>query len=195
MPRNARVLVDEGIYHVFNRGNNKRDLFLDESDFQYFYNKLLRVKTELGASIYHYCLMRNHFHILLRVQLGADLAKLFHRVQLSYARYFKNKYGFIGHIFQERFRSPFIPEESYYLQCGRYIERNPSKAQLVDDPADYQWCSAAFYLNGRPDPLITPNLYYQDLGSTPRERQKTYQKFLGTEEPYSSMIEQALIKS
>ena len=110
MPRRVRELEDGGIYHVFNRGNDRRSLFQDSEDFQFFLGKLLLEKTILNTQIYHYCLMTNHFHLLLEVKKGEDLSKLMHHVQLAYARYFKKKYRFQGHVFQERFRSPRIPK-------------------------------------------------------------------------------------
>jgi len=194
MPRKVRELLDGGIYHIFNRGNDRRKLFQDPEDFRYFLNQLNHAKEELKAVLYHYCLMTNHFHLLLQVVEGGSLPRLMHRAQLAYARYFKKKYKFMGHVFQERFRSPRIPEESYYLQCGRYIERNPVKAGLVKDATEYIWSSAAYYAHGRPDPLVTPNLYYNGMGVSSTERQDNYQKFLSIDEPYSAIVDQALTR-
>ena len=194
MPRKVRELLDGGIYHVFNRGNDRRRLFQDPEDFLYFLNQLNLAKETLDASLYHYCLMTNHFHLLLKVQEGRNLPRLMHRTQLAYARYFKKKYKFTGHVFQERFRSPRIPEESYYLQCGRYIERNPLKAGLVKEAAVYPWSSAAYYALGKSNPLLTPNLYYDGMGATPSERQESYQKFLSIDEPYGAIVDQALTR-
>ncbi len=123
MPRKPRELVDGGIYHVFNRGNDRRQLFGEPEDYQRFLGDLQRGLTERAAALYHYCLMPNHFHLLLQVQQAPDLPTLMHRLQLGYARYFKKTRAFTGHVFQERFRSPRIAAESYYLQCGRYIVR------------------------------------------------------------------------
>jgi len=194
VPRKIRELVDGGIYHVFNRGNDRRDLFQNQEDFNYFLNQLLMVKTELVVDLYHYCLMTNHFHLLIQIHKAEALSKLMHRLQLSYARYFKKKYSFVGHVFQERFRSPRIPEESYYLQCGRYIERNPVKAGLVKDSSQYEWSSASYYASGKQNLLITPNLYYQEMGLTPEQKQSNYQKFLSVDEPYSKLVDEMLVK-
>jgi len=152
------------------------------------------VKTELNADLYHYCLMTNHFHLLIQITKAETLSKLMHRIQLSYARYFKRKYSFVGHVFQERFRSPRIPEESYYLQCGRYIERNPVKAGLVKDSSQYEWSSASYYASGKLNLLITPNLYYQEMGLTPEQRQLNYRRFLSVDEPYSQLVDEMLIR-
>ncbi len=194
MPRRPRVLVDGGIYHVFNRGNNRHDLFCDQEDAGIFLSYLYEIKQELGASIYHYCLMTNHFHFLMKVERGEDLSKVMHRAQLGYARYFKRKYKFVGHVFQERFRSPLIDREAYYLQCGRYIERNPVKADMVKNAWDYEWTSATYYALGEKDGMITPNPYYEGMGKDAASRQESYRSFLAIEDAYSKLIDEALIK-
>jgi len=192
VPRKKRQLIDSGIYHVYNRGNDRQSLFRQDEDYQFFLDRLQKEKETLRAKIYHYCLMSNHFHLLLEVTSGGDLPVLMHRLQLSYARYFKTKHKFIGHLFQSRFKSPSIPSESYYLQCGRYIERNPVKANLVKEAFQYPWSSACFYTHGKESALITPNLYYDQLGSTQKERQGRYMDFLSFDEPYASAINREL---
>ncbi|MBI2167363.1 MAG: transposase [Candidatus Omnitrophica bacterium] len=194
MPRKPRELVNEGIYHLFNRGNDRRNLFQEAPDFHHFLSLLLQAAKKYPSEIFHYCLMTNHFHLLVRIARGEDLPPFMHLVQLGYARYFKKKYGFVGHVFQERFRSPRIPEESYYLQCGRYIERNPVSARLVKDPWDYPYSSAPFYASGETDPLVTPNLYYEGMATDSEERRRRYREFLSAEEPYAGMIDKALVK-
>jgi putative transposase len=194
MPRKIRQLYDGGIYHVFNRGNDRRKLFGRALDFMDFLKRVEILKDEMDVEVIYYCLMNNHFHLLLRVGHGNDLIRFMHRLQLGYARYFKKQHNFVGHVFQERFRSPLISAESYYLQCGRYIERNPIEVGVVNEPWDYQWSSAGFYALGRADVLITPNLYYKDLGFDEEARRKCYREFLKTEEPYSKMVDAALLK-
>ena len=112
-----------------------------------------------------------------------------HRTQLAYARYFKKTRAFVGHIFQERFRGLRIAEESYYLQCGRYIERNPVKAGLAQEAADDPYSSAKFYVRGEKDPSLTPNPYYPPMGPSEQERRQRYRDFLALDEPYASTNE------
>ncbi len=194
MPRKPRELTDGGIYHVFNRGNDRRQLFSEPEDYLCFLNHLREGISRYSAELFHYCLMPNHFHLLLKIQKGGDLPALMHRVQLAYARYFKKTRAFVGHIFQERFRGPRIGEESYYLQCGRYIERNPVKASLVQEAADYTYSSAKFYARGEKDSLITSNPYYLQMGTSEQERQQRYRDFLALDEPYAVMLDAALTK-
>ena len=193
MPRKKRQLVDAGIYHIYNRGNDRQKLFREDDDFVFFLSRLQIENQPFRAKVYHYCLMSNHFHLLLEVMAGEHLPILMHRLQLSYARYFKSKYKFIGHLFQSRFKSPHIEKESYYLQCGRYIERNPVKAGLVQEAHRYPWSSASFYTLGRPNPLLIPNVYYEQLGLTSADRQERYRDFLKLDEPYASAINRELV--
>jgi putative transposase len=194
MPRKPRELLDGGIYHVFNRGNDRRQLFGEEADYRCFLNYLSTACQLYRAEIYHYCLMPNRYHLLLRISKGSDLAVLMHRLQLAYARYFKKTRGYVGHVFQERYRSPRIVEESYYLQCGRYIERNPVRAELVKEAWEHPYSSARFYVLGDRDSLVTTNLYYNELGQTEAERRQRYNEFLRLEEPYTAVLDEALKK-
>lgn len=193
MPRKPRELEDEALYHVFNRGNDRRNLFQESADFQAFLQELFKAKTKFQASLYHYCLMTNHYHLLLQIPKGGDLPRLMHQAQLSYARYFKKKYGFIGHLFQERYRSPRIPEESYYLQCGRYIERNPVKAFLAKHPGDYPHTSFHYYAGGRSDDLLEPSPAFLALSDDEEERRKMYAHYVTETRIQEEMAERGLL--
>lgn len=193
MPRKPREFIDGGIYHIFNRGNNRNRLFLTENDFACFLRLLALAKEKYKVNIFHYCLMTNHFHMLLRSETKEGLPALMHWLQLGYARYFKKIYRTTGHIFEERFRSPRIAEESYYLQCGRYIERNPVKAKMVSQAWEYPYSSAPFYTQGRKDDLITFDPYYLEMGVNEKERAEYYKKFLLIEDPYTPMIDEQLL--
>lgn len=192
MPRKPRELENSGIYHVYARGNNRQKIFRDEKDFETYQDIVLKVKERYTFEIYHYCLMTNHYHFLIRVHLGKDLPRIMHLVQLKYTKYYKKRYGYYGHLFQGRFRSPRIEEESYYLQCGRYIERNPLKAKLVREAWGYEYSSAAYYVLGRTNRLITENIYYEGMGKTGEERQVAYQKFVSLDDPYTKIVEDYL---
>ncbi len=194
MPRKPREFVAGGIYHVFNRGNNRRVLFDTKLDFECFMAILRAGMDREGIKIYHYCLMTNHYHFLIQIENAESLARFMHWTQLGYARYFKKKYQTTGHVFEERYRSPRIAEESYYLQCGRYIERNPVKAKMVARAEDYPYSSARYYVKGQGDFLVSENLYYQGMGATVTERRRNYEKFLAIEEPYAELITDQLLK-
>ena len=194
MPRKPREFVDGGIYHVFNRGNNRRRLFKSEEDFHCFLKILKKAQTQYPVKLFHYCLMNNHYHLLVQNVKKTALPKFMHWLQLAYVRFFKKKYQTTGHLFEERFRGPRIAEESYYLQCGRYIERNPVEAGLVSRAEEYPYSSAPYYGQGIKNDLITPDPYYVEMGRSDAERQKNYLRFLSLADPYSAMIQNQLMK-
>lgn len=106
MPRKARELMDLGIYHIVGRGNNRQKLYRGEVDYEQKLALLLQAKQKWTFDLFHYCLMPNHFHLLVRVQKGSDLPNMMRETLLAYTRYYKRKYQFIGHLFQGRFKSP-----------------------------------------------------------------------------------------
>lgn len=104
MPRHSRILSENGIYHVMTRGNERKDLFLDEDDKQRFIETLFAKKEEAGFSVYAYCLMDNHVHLLIK-EGPEGLAAAMKRINASYAYYFNQKNRRVGHLFQDRFKS------------------------------------------------------------------------------------------
>lgn len=178
MPRHARQLADDACYHVLTRGNNRAAVFHAPEDFQDYGRLLLRFFREYGVSLYHYCFMTNHTHLLVRTHTGQGLRQAIQRVNLRYALTYKERYPHVGHLWQDRFRSLQVANESYLLQCGGYIDLNPVRAQMVAEPGAYPWSSARAYLTGQEDPLIHPSPVYLALGSTPAHRQREYRAYL-----------------
>ena len=132
MPRKARAIHQGEYYHILSRGNNKQALFYDASDFEYYLRTLLHYLHKYDVSLYHYCLMTNHLHLLMKSESqDAAISRLMHGVQMVYARYFKKRNRATGHVFEDRFKHFLIESDSYLLECGRYIERNPVRARMV----------------------------------------------------------------
>ena len=127
--------------------------------------------------------------LLIQVRKFDNLWKVMRRLNTSYAKWFQKKNGYIRQVFQGRFHSSEIENESYLLECGRYIERNPVRARIVQMAAGYRWSSVSFYLNGRTNKLITANPLYESLGKTDSARQKAYREYLETERIYESIID------
>ncbi len=155
MPRKVRTQSKNGIYHVMLRGNERKNLFLDDEDKQSFINTFKRLmrhehankdKNEKKFFIYAYCLMDNHIHIL--INQGEDtISRIIKRIGTSYAYYFNKKYSRIGHLFQDRFKSEPIENDSYLLAVTRYIHNNPVKAGIADLPFQYRWSSYIDYID------------------------------------------------
>lgn len=192
MPRPPRLFNDSGLYHIIARGNNRQRLFHCEGDYLRYLDLIRQMREEHRFEIYHYCLMPNHVHLLIRFFQVPDLQKVMQRINLCYAKYHKRKYRYEGHLFQDRFKSLSIDSDAYLLECGRYIDRNPLKAGLVSALQDYNWSSYSYYAFGHPDDIITENLLYGNLGNTSEERQKAYREYLNIERPYENLIDEAL---
>ena len=138
MPRSARKKASSGIYHVMLRGADRRIIFADDEDCRVFLDILRHTRKRAGFSLYAYCLMGNHVHLLVRE--GKDpLERIIKRLGVTYVSYYNQKYDLLGHLFQDRFRSEPVESTAYFLDVLRYICQNPVKAGLCGSPAEYRW--------------------------------------------------------
>ena len=174
MPRIARIYLEEGIFHILTRGNNRQWIFKDEQDFLRYLLILKELKIEHPFQLYHYCLMNNHVHLILEVNPKTELSKFMKRLNLSYYHYYKKRYGYSGHFWEDRYKSLLIEKENYLLACGLYVERNPVRARMVKKAEKYPYSSYSYYAQGKKDGLMDRNIYYDDLGKTEEERRKEY---------------------
>jgi len=178
MPRRPRLLIDQACYHVLTRGNNRAAVFFSDADRQRYAQWLAGFSREHGVQIYHYCLMTNHVHLVVWVTNGPALRQTMQRLNLTYAKYLCRTYGHVGHVWQDRFQSLLIADDIYLLQCGGYIELNPVRAGLVEEPSAYPWSSHRSYVGGYADPLVTPSPAYLALGQTLHDRQVRYREYV-----------------
>jgi len=195
MPRKPRPLVDGGYYHLIARGNNRLFLFEVPEGFETFKGLLKKSKQKYAWKLSHYCLMANHLHLLGRIEKGSDLPKLMQLLLFEYSRWYRKKTGYVGHLWQGRYKNLWIIKESYFLECGRYIERNPLRAEIVQRAEDYPWSSYRHYALGEKDPLIDDDPYYAQLGPDQTTRQQCYQEFIRTGGPYDPLVDQSLVET
>lgn len=146
MPRLPRVMANTGIYHVMLRGVNRMNIFLNHDDKAKFLEILGDMNSEGEYTLYGYCIMDNHVHLLIKEERD-PISRTMKRICISYSYYFNKKYERVGHLFQDRFRSERIESEDYLLACIRYIHNNPVKAVLVKEPSDYEWSSYNVYID------------------------------------------------
>lgn len=172
MPRNPRryQLQRSLIFHVINRGILKQPIYHEESDFFLFLETLKRYIDREKAFIYHWCLMPNHYHIVMELLDPLVLSKIVGGWQQVYAVKYHRRYQTAGRLFQNRFKSQAIEKESYLLACGRYVERNPVRAGLCEKPWEWPWSSAKFYVEGKDDLITTPD---------PMWKEKTSEEYIG----------------
>ncbi|HZX36307.1 MAG TPA: transposase [Thermodesulfobacteriota bacterium] len=179
MPRVARIAPEENIYHVLTRGNNRQDIFKDESDYRKYIGIIRKYKERYGFSLYHYVLMRNHVHLVLETSSGGgSLAATMKGINLSYAQYYKAKYGHIGHFWQDRFKSILVSRDEYLLACGSYVELNPVRAGVVKDPKDYQWSSYGVYAFGKDDGVTDRHSIYERWSKDEANLRLRYREFV-----------------
>jgi putative transposase len=136
--------------------------------------------------------MPNHIHLLIRITNGNELPRLLQSINQGYARYYKNSYGLVGNLFQGRYKGMLIERDEYLLECARYIERNPLRAGMVNDPSSYHWSSCKYYTKGKIDDIITSNFLYETLSSDRDERARLYEQYLLQERPYEKLVDRTL---
>jgi REP element-mobilizing transposase RayT len=144
-----------GYYHIYNRGNNRENLFREERNYRYFFD-LYAKYVEIVAETYAYCLMRNHFHLLVRIKEGDSLpepSRCFSNMFNAYARSFNRAYGRTGALFQRPFGRIEVTGESYFAALVTYIHRNPARHGFVADFRDWPYSSYHTLMSTRPTRL------------------------------------------
>jgi putative transposase len=175
MARTARVTPKEYIYHILTRGNNRQDIFRDDEYFKKYIELLLRYKEKYVFKLYHYVLMSNHVHLVLETTgKGGTLSEIMKGINLSYAQHYKRRYRHIGHFWQDRYKSILISKDKYLLACGSYVELNPVRAGIVENPKNYRWSSYNAYAYGKTDRVVSEHLIYSELSDDEDERMKKY---------------------
>ena len=141
VPRTARASCGGVCYHAMNRGNAKATLFHDDHDYQHFEKLLRGACARIPMRLLAWCLMPNHFHVLLWPVNDGDLGRWMHWLLTSHVQHYRRKYGSVGRIWQGRFKAPPIQQDSHLITVMRYIERNPLRAGLVPRAEAWHWSS------------------------------------------------------
>lgn len=145
MPRRPRI-DSAGYHHIINRGVNRSNIFEDHKDYEMFLKILCKGCTAYRAIVHDYCLMSNHFHLLVETELD-NLSLFMKHVNSNYAIYFNRRHGRSGHLWQGRFYSRYITSDEYYYTLIRYIEQNPVDAGLTTETGKYPYTLGATVVN------------------------------------------------
>lgn len=160
MPRAARALADNCCYHLINRGNGRQQVFHKDGDYHTFVDVLLGARQRYRVKILAWCLMPNHFHLLVQPQDAALLNKWLQWVMTTHVRRYHKHYGTSGHLWQGRYKSFIVQDNEHLLTVARYIEGNPVRAMLSSTAAQWPWSSHqarnAASEESRPDLLPIP---------------------------------------
>jgi putative transposase len=141
MARVKRCLAEGLAYHVINRGNGKQIIFHRDQDFYAFIRLMREAKKHYPLNIYAYCLMPNHFHLVLMPDQPDNLSKWMHWLMTIHARRYHYFYKTSGHLWQSRFKSFIIQNDEHLITVLRYVEGNPFRGKLVLSSKDWLWSS------------------------------------------------------
>lgn len=157
MPRTNRALVDNCFYHLINRGNGRQQIFHKDGDYSTFMDVLLPERGKYGVKLLAWCLMPNHFHLLVQPSEADQLNKWMQWLMTTHVRRYHKHYGTSGHVWQGRYKSFIIQSDDHLLTVVRYIEANPVRATLTPTARQWPWSSHqgrnAATEELRPDPL------------------------------------------
>lgn len=151
------------LYHVIVRGNHRQKTFQNGRDYQTYLERLARYRRQFGITVYAYCLMPNHVHLL--VETGSQpLSRFMQGLQQSYTQYFNRKHHKVGHLFQGRYKAIICDKDEYLLSLVRYIHLNPIRANIVQKFDEYPYSGHHNYLEGRASEVLEPEQVLDMLG-------------------------------
>lgn len=205
MPYRVIPFVNQQIYHIYNRGSEKRNIFGDRRDYQRFlktlgyyqlegpkpklshYFKYQSFKPKLAkkvAEILAYCLMPNHFHLLLKQLEEGGISEMVAKISLSYTKYYNTKYSRVGPLFQGQFKAVLIESDEQLIHVSRYIHLNPIVSFLAKDLNKFDWSSYHEYLE-----LISDGLCSIDDILAFFKSSQEYQQFVLDQVDYAKQLE------
>jgi len=145
MARRIRLYYNHAVYHICIRGNNRQAILKADEDKESFLDTLNKFKERFAFKFYGFVLMDNHAHLVVETNQIANISKIMQAITLSYSQKFRHRYNYTGYVWQGRFKSNLIEEDSYILECLKYIHNNPVRAKMVMHAKDYVWSSYHFY--------------------------------------------------
>lgn len=174
MARLPRLNLPGVPQHVIQRGNNREACFFEDQDYKVYLSKLGEYAKKLDVAVHAYVLMTNHVHLLLTPKEAEGVSRLMQSLGRYYVRYMNHKYARTGTLWEGRYKSTVIDSEQYLLTVSRYIELNPVRADMVEQPGEYPWSSFRRNALGISIKLITPHEVYERLAKREATRQKRY---------------------
>ncbi len=189
MPTRILKFESGSYYHVYNRGCNRAPIFSERDNYLYFMSRIREYLLPRTASVVAYCLMPNHYHLLLLLH-ESDLSASMHKLSVSYSKSFNRSQNRVGPLFQGPFRAIAIDCDEYLLHLTRYLHLNPVSAGLVSQPEEWEFSSYREYIGIRNGTLPKPDVVLELIGSMER-----YREFVGrtSHEELTSGFEELLL--
>lgn len=182
MPRQIRLHVPGGFYHVTLRGNHRQPIFFTDADRDLLDGLVADAIEQLAARVHAYCWMTNHLHMLVQIS-DAPLGQLILRIASQYARAVQARLETTGHLFERRYHAVLVDADTYLLTLVRYIHLNPVRAGLVTTPAEYLWSSHRVYLGDQQRRWVTTDFTLRMLAEQPDNAVAKYRDLMESQEP------------
>ncbi|MFC1820910.1 transposase [Thermodesulfobacteriota bacterium] len=178
MARPLRITYAGAFYHITARGNEKKAIFKSKRDREKFLEYLESATERYDAVIHAYCMMDNHYHLLLETPSG-NLPQIMRHINGAYTTYFNIKRSRSGHLFQGRYKAILVEIDEYAKELSRYIHLNPVRAKIAEAPEEYEWSSYRSYIGKqkKPDWLYT-DIVLGYFGKKVSLAQKQYYQFV-----------------
>ncbi len=178
MSRPLRIEYAGAVYHVTSRGNEKKPVFRSDTDRLNFLNTLQHVNRRYNWICHAYCLMTNHYHLLVETPDG-NLSLGMRQLNGVYTQLFNKLHGRTGHLFQGRYKAILIQKDSHLLEVCRYVVLNPARAKMVEQPEDYAWSSyRATAGREKAHPCLTTDWVLGQFSGKRRKAEQEYRKFV-----------------
>ena len=193
MPRTRRTSVGGLCYHAINRGNRKSEVFHDAKDYRRFMTLVARASGRLPMRVLGWCLMPNHFHLVLWPREDGDMSAWMHWLLTCYTKSYHDRYESSGRLWQGRFKSFVIEEDLHLLRVLRYVDQNPLRAKLAERAEEWPWSSLSPWIEDRlpsfwhPGPGVRPSNWDQLVNAPLAAGElKRIRQCLNKERPYGS---------
>lgn len=176
--RLPRLSFADGVYHATCKCNNSEFRFKDDDDFETLLEKINKARDKYNVKVHAFCLMSNHYHLLVSTPQDKTLSLFFQYVNGQFARAYNKKHGRKGHLWGERFFSTVVESNQHLLRSFFYIELNMVRAKGVDKPEKWKWSSYSNHTTGKGVFKIDYYEHYLELGNTDAERQQRYKEMM-----------------
>ncbi|MBL8385887.1 MAG: transposase [Burkholderiales bacterium] len=193
MARLARLAVAGQVHHVVQRGANGHAIFRDSADFERMRGLIGTHARANGVAVHSYLMLEDRFHLLVTPVAASGLSRLMQDVGRSYVRYFNDRYQRTGSLWQGRYQTTVIESERYLFSCMTYIEQEPVRLGLVDEPGAYPWSSYRHNVGLQVDQIISEHSLFWALGNTPFAREAAYRDLV--EAGISSADHRAIVEA
>jgi putative transposase len=195
MPRYPRLFISDVPLHIVQRGHDRKPVFVQPSDYQYYLDNLREVKEELAIRVVAYCLMTNHVHLVLVPGTEPSaVSKLMRVIAARQTRHVNKLESRSGTLWEGRFKASLIDTSEYLLACCRYIDLNPVRASMVAAPGDYEWSGYRSRCGLADTSILDEHSMFTTLGTSTTDRATAYRRFVdkGVDDGELSLIRQAV---